>query len=645
VETGIEMSTHITDDCVSCLASGKGSVEVPRKIRQAKVINDAVVRFVGDSGDGMQLTGTEMTRATALAGNDIATFPDYPAEIRAPAGTPAGVSGFQLRFASHDIFSPGDAPDTLVAMNPAALKVHLRDVHPDGIVIVNTATFTPENLKKAGYLTNPLEDGTLESHRMIAVDFDAVIGQSPGEVRVSRKDATRSRNFFALGLVFWLYSRDAAQEVESIRRKFASKPELAELNIRAFHAGFNFGETSEAFDAPYRVPQAALQPGKYRNITGNGATALGLLAGAERAGLRLFLGTYPITPASDILHELSKHLRFDVRTFQAEDEIAAVCAAIGASFAGALGATTTSGPGMALKTEAIGLAVMIELPLVIVNVQRGGPSTGLPTKTEQSDLFQAVYGRNGECPLPVLAARSPADCFDCAVEATRIAVEYRTPVILLTDGFLGNSSEPWRLPNLEEIPRIDPHFSTIAEGFAPYARDPETLARAWAVPGTAGLEHRVGGLEKDFLTGDISYDGPNHHKMVAIRAEKVARVARTYPPTEVFGDPSGEVLVIGWGGTYGSLRQGVIEAREGGRRVGFVHLRHIYPLPADLLAIAQRYRRVLVPELNLGQLGKHLRAQLGLESESLCKVEGKPLRVLEIVKAIEGSTQSLEGCL
>jgi 2-oxoglutarate ferredoxin oxidoreductase subunit alpha len=590
----------------------------------------------------MQLTGAEMTRATALAGNDIATFPDYPAEIRAPAGTPAGVSGFQLRFASHDIFSPGDAPDTLVAMNPAALKVHLKDLRRGGIIIANSAAYTRENLEKAGYAKNPLEDGTLDGYRMMAVDFDAVIAASPGERQVSRKDAARSRNFFALGLVFWLYDRDAEKEVKAIERKFATKPEVAELNVRAFRAGFNFGETAETFDAPFRVPPAKLSPGKYRNVTGNGATALGLLAAAERAGMRLFLGSYPITPASDILHELSKHLRFDVGVFQAEDEIAAACAAIGASFAGSLGATTTSGPGMALKTEAIGLAVMVELPLVVVNVQRGGPSTGLPTKTEQSDLFQAVYGRNGECPLPVIAARSPADCFDCAIEAARIAVEYRTPVVLLTDGFIGNSSEPWRIPDLDAIPRIDPHFATEPAGFAPYARDPRTLGRMWAIPGTAGLEHRVGGLEKDFLTGNVSYDGPNHHQMVAIRAAKVAGVARSYAPTEVFGDPDGDVLVIGWGGTYGSLRQAVVEARKRGRRVGFVHLRHIHPLPADLLGIACRYRRVLVPELNMGQLGKHLRAELGLENEGLHKVEGKPFLVSEVLAAIEGSTETLE---
>jgi 2-oxoglutarate ferredoxin oxidoreductase subunit alpha len=639
------MATHIMEDCISDTGRGEEPhVEVPRMRAGPKAlaqeVTDAVIRFAGDSGDGMQLTGAEMTRATALAGNDIATFPDYPAEIRAPAGTPAGVSGFQIRFASHDIFSPGDAPDTLVTMNPAALKVHLKDLRRGGIVIANTASFTRETLEKAGYSKNPLEDGTLDGYRVMAVDFDAVIAAAPGERQLSRKEAARSRNFFALGVVFWLYDRDAEKEVEAIKRKFASKPEVVELNTRAFRAGFNFGETAETFGAPFRVPPAKLLPGKYRNVTGNGATALGLLAAAERAGLRLFLGTYPITPASDIFHELSKHLRFDVRVFQAEDEIAAACAAIGASYSGALGATTTSGPGMALKTEAIGLAVMVELPLVIVNVQRGGPSTGLPTKTEQSDLFQAVYGRNGECPLPVIAARSPADCFECAIEAARIAIEYRTPVILLTDGFIGNSSEPWRLPELDDIPRIQPGFATDPEGFAPYARDPKTLGRSWAIPGTPGLEHRVGGLEKDFLTGNVSYDGPNHHQMVGIRAAKIAGVARSYAPTEVFGDPDGDVLVLGWGGTYGSIRQAVVEARHRGGRVGFVHLRHINPLPGDLLGIASRYRRVLVPELNMGQLGKHLRAELGLETEALCKLEGKPFRTSEILTAIEGSSRT-----
>jgi 2-oxoglutarate ferredoxin oxidoreductase subunit alpha len=621
-------------------------VAVKARVQEELVreLDDVVIRFAGDSGDGMQLTGAEMTRATALAGNDIATFPDYPAEIRAPAGTLAGVSGFQLRFASHDVFSPGDAPHTLVAMNPAALKVHLRDVQRGGIVILNTAAFTPENLAKAGYSANPIADGSLDGYRVMAVDFDAVIASSPGEGQVSRKDAARSRNFFALGLVFWLYERDAEREADSIRRKFAAKPELAALNLRAFRAGFNFGETAEAF-APFRVAPAKLAPGKYRNVTGNGATALGLLVAAERAGLRLFLGTYPITPATDILHELSKHLRFDVRVFQAEDEIAAACAAIGASFAGALAATTTSGPGMALKTEAIGLAVMVELPLVIVNVQRGGPSTGLPTKTEQSDLFQAVYGRNGECPLPVIAARSPADCFDCAIEAAKIAVEYRTPVVLLTDGFVGNSSEPWRLPKVDDLPRIDPGFATDPEGFSPHNRDPQTLGRSWAIPGTPGLEHRIGGLEKDFLTGNVSYDGPNHHQMVLLRDAKVAGIARTYPKTEVFGDQEGEVLVMGWGGTYGAIRQAVVEARNRGKRVGFVHLRHIHPLPPDLLAIAGRYRRVLVPELNMGQLAKHLRAQLGIDSETLCKMEGKPFRASDIVRAIERPKTELEASL
>jgi 2-oxoglutarate ferredoxin oxidoreductase subunit alpha len=596
-------------------------------------LKNAVVRFAGDSGDGMQLTGTEFTREAALHGNDLATFPDYPAEIRAPAGTTAGVSGYQIQFAAHEVYSPGDQPDMLVAMNPAALKVHLPDLKRGGMLILNDATFKQGDLDRAGWDANPLTDGSLDNYRVIKVDFEHLVGKAVEGTGVSAKDASRCKNFYALGLVFWIYSRDTGREDLAIRERFKKSPPLAEANVRAFKAGYNYGETIEAL-APYAIQPARLKPGKYRNVTGNSALALGLIAATQQAGLRLFYGSYPITPASDILHELSKHRRFHVTTFQAEDEIAAISAAIGASFSGALGITGSSGPGIALKTEAMGLAVMTELPLVIVNVQRGGPSTGLPTKTEQSDLFQAVYGRNGECPMPVLAARSPADCFDTAFEACRIAIENRTPVILLSDGSLANGSEPWLLPDVKGLPKIDPSFTTDPAGFMPYKRD-EKLARPWVVPGTPGLEHRIGGLEKDSLTGNISYDAQNHEKMVRTRAEKVRRLADRLEPIEPYFDPEGEVLVIGWGGTYGAITQAVLDARQTGLRVGHVHLRHIMPLPNDLTDIVARYRSVLIPELNTGQLRLHLRGQLGIESVGLNKIQGKPFHVAEVRSAIE----------
>ncbi|GAC1344134.1 MAG: 2-oxoacid:acceptor oxidoreductase subunit alpha [Myxococcales bacterium] len=600
-------------------------------------LEHAVVRFAGDSGDGMQLTGSEFTREAALHGNDLATFPDFPAEIRAPAGTVAGVSGYQVQFASHEVFSAGDQPDTLVAMNPAALKVHLCDLRKGGLLIVNEAAFTPADLARAGWSANPLTDHSLDGYRVMQIDFEKLVKRAVEPSGVSARDASRCKNFFALGLVFWLYGRAKEREERSSLARFAKAPALADANLRAFRAGHAYGETVEATDAPYRIAPARLEPGQYRNVTGSTAMALGLLSAAQRAGLRLFFGSYPITPASDILHELARHRRFHVTTFQAEDEIAAIASAIGASFGGALGATASSGPGIALKGEALGLAVMVELPLVVVDVQRGGPSTGLPTKTEQSDLFQAVYGRNGECPLPVLAARSPADCFESAYEAARVAIETRTPVILLGDGAIGPGSEPWRLPEPGSLPPIDPHIlqAKPAGGFFPYSRDPETLARAWAVPGTPGLEHRVGGLEKDFTSGNISYDAANHERMVRVRAEKVRRIADRLPPTEVTGDVEGQVLVISWGGTYGAVTQAVQEARLAGVRAGHAHLRWIQPLPNDLLAISARYGKVLVPELNLGQLRLHLRGQLGLESEGLNKVQGKPFHVVEVRRAIE----------
>jgi 2-oxoglutarate ferredoxin oxidoreductase subunit alpha len=597
-------------------------------------LEHAVVRFAGDSGDGMQLTGTEFTREAALHGNDLATFPDYPAEIRAPAGTTAGVSGYQIQFASHEVFSPGDQPDTLVAMNPAALKVHLPDLKRGGLLVVNEAAFTKADLDRAGWDSNPLTDGLLEGYRVIKVDFERLVAKAVEGTGVSTKDAGRCKNFYALGLIFWIYSRDTDREEQSIRERFAKTPALAEANLRAFKAGYFYGETTEAADAHYSIAPARLHAGNYRNVTGNSALALGLLVAGQHSGLRLFFGSYPITPASDILHELSKYRRFKVTTFQAEDEIAAVASAVGASFGGALGMTASSGPGIALKGEALGLAVMTELPLVVVNVQRGGPSTGLPTKTEQSDLFQAVYGRNGECPLPVIAARSPADCFDAAYEACKIAVDYRTPVMLLSDGSIANGTEPWLLPELSKLPPIEPDQLTDPAGFMPYKRDAK-LARPWAIPGTPGLEHRIGGLEKDAVTGNVSYDPQNHEKMVRTRAEKVRRVADSFPKTEPAFDPDGQVLVIGWGGTYGSITQAVLEARALGLRVGHLHLRHIFPLPHDLAEVAARYQKILVPELNLGQLRLHLRGQVGIESVGLNKVQGKPFHVSEVLSAIQ----------
>jgi 2-oxoglutarate ferredoxin oxidoreductase subunit alpha len=598
-------------------------------------VERAVVRFAGDSGDGMQLTGTEFAREAALHGNDLATFPDFPAEIRAPAGTTAGVSGYQIQFASHEVFSAGDAPDTLVAMNPAALKVHLQDLRKGGMLIMNEGAFTAANLERAGWKSNPLKDGSLEGYRVILLDFDKLTLAAVDGLGLSNKEAGRCKNFFALGLIFWIYGRQTEREEKAIRDRFKKAENLAEANLRAFRAGHAYGETIEAFDAPFRVAPAKLPAGRYRNIGGNVATALGLVAAGQLSGLRIFLGSYPITPASDILHELSKHKRFGVTTFQAEDEIAAICAAIGASFGGSLGITASSGPGIALKSEAMGLAVMVELPLVIINVQRGGPSTGLPTKTEQSDLFQAVYGRNGESPMPVIAARSPSDVFDTVIEACAIAVETRTPVILLSDGAIANGTEPWPLPDVSKLPRIEPRFTTDPTNFHAYARDPQTLARPWVKPGTPGLEHRIGGLEKDALTGNISYDPQNHETMVRTRNEKVMRLQDRYAATEVYGDTGGDVLVIGWGSTYGSITQALIEARAEGIRVGHVHLRHIHPLPKDLLSITARYRNILVPEMNTGQLRLHMRGQLGLESVGLNKIQGKPFHVAEIRSAIE----------
>jgi 2-oxoglutarate ferredoxin oxidoreductase subunit alpha len=598
-------------------------------MKNTQTLDRVVIRFAGDSGDGMQIVGSQFTNTTALLGNDLATFPDFPAEIRAPAGTLAGVSGFQLHFASYDIFTPGDEPEALVAMNPAALKANLADLKAGGLIIVNQEKFIDREFEKAGITSNPLDDGSLAAYRVVPVDLARQTKDAVEGLGLSGKETDRCKNFYALGMTYWLYSRPMETTERWIVSKF--KEPYREANLRALRAGYNYAETVELFHERFEVAPMRQEPGIYRNIMGNQATALGLVVGANKAGLPLFLGSYPITPASDILHYLSGYKTQGVCTFQAEDEIAAITSAIGASFGGALGLTTTSGPGMALKTEAMGLAVMTELPLIVVNIQRGGPSTGLPTKTEQSDLLQAVYGRNGECPMPVIAAATPSDCFDMAVEAARIATTYMTPVILLTDGYLANGSEPWRVPAVESIPAFPVSFRTEAEGFRAYARDPETLARPWVRPGTPGLEHRIGGLEKADGTGNVSYDPANHEKMVKLRAAKVAGVK--VPDLEVYGDTGG-LLVVGWGSTYGAIRVAVDHARRAGFRVGHAHIRHIHPLPGNLAEVLRRYDRVIVPEMNLGQLVKLLRDQTLVDCVSVPKVMGQAFKVSEVLAAI-----------
>jgi 2-oxoglutarate ferredoxin oxidoreductase subunit alpha len=597
--------------------------------------DSVVIRFAGDSGDGMQLTGMQFTTESAIAGNDIGTLPDFPAEIRAPAGTLAGVSGFQLNFSSREVYTPGDNPDVLVVMNPAALKVNLGDLQAGGILIVDRDGFDAGNLKKAGYAANPLDDGSLRAYQVIVVDMTGMTLKVLDDLKLSNKIASRCKNFFALGLCSWLYSRPIEPTLKWIQDKFKKTPELIEANSRVLKAGFNYGETTEQFAVQYEVKPARITPGLYRNVTGNSALALGLVAAANRAGLGLFLGSYPITPASDILHELSLYKQYGVSTFQAEDEIAGVCSALGASFGGVIGVTTSSGPGIALKQEAINLAVMVELPLVICNVQRGGPSTGLPTKTEQADLFQAIFGRNSDSPLPVIAAATPADCFAMAYEAIRIAVKYMTPVILLTDGYLANGAEPWRIPRFEDLPPIPVRFRTDPEGFSPYLRDPETLARPWVRPGTPGLEHRIGGIEKEDVTGHISYSPANHERMTHARARKVAAVAQEIPPTVIRGEETGDVLVVGWGSTYGSIAAAVDELRGRGRRVSHVHLRHLNPLPPDLGEILRGFRTVLVPEMNMGQLLMILRATYLVDAVGLNKIQGQPFKVSEIAGRVE----------
>ena len=602
-------------------------------------LDRVVIRFAGDSGDGMQLTGDRFTAETASFGNDIATLPNFPAEIRAPQGTLPGVSSFQLHFANFDIVTPGDVPDVLVAMNPAALKANLRDLPRGGVIIVDTADFTKRNLAKIGWASNPLEDGTLANYSVHALDLTGLATGAVAEFELSRKDASRTKNMFALGLLSWLYSRPTEGTVKFLSQKFAKKPLIRDSNIAAFNAGYAFGETTEVFEVRYHVARAPMAKGLYRQISGNLATAYGLITGAHKAGLQLFLGSYPITPASDILHELSRRKDLGVMTFQAEDEIAGVGAAIGASFAGALGITTTSGPGMALKGEAIGLAVMTELPLVVVNVQRSGPSTGMPTKTEQADLMQALYGRNGEAPVPVIAAKSSTDCFETAIEACRIAVKYRTPVIMLSDGYLANGAEPWRIPDLDAIPPIEPGFAVAPNGtdesgkdaYFPYDRDPETLARAWAVPGTPGLEHRIGGIEKAARTGNVSYDPDNHELMTRTRQAKIDGIVADIPDV-VVDDPSGtaRVLVLGWGSTYGPITAAARRVRLSGRHVALAHLRHLNPRPANLGEVLRAYDKVVVPEMNLGQLASVLQARYLVEISSYSRVRGLPISLSEL---------------
>jgi 2-oxoglutarate ferredoxin oxidoreductase subunit alpha len=599
-------------------------------------LDTVTIRFAGDSGDGMQLTGTQFTNTSAIVGNDISTLPDFPAEIRAPAGSLPGVSGFQLNFSNHDIRTPGDQPNVLVAMNPAALKVNLPDLEEGGTIIVNTDEFTKDNLEKAAYRSNPLEDGSLSGYRVHQLPISTLnMNALKGAVELSRKEMARSKNFFALGVLYWLYDRPLEPTLDWVRSKFKKNPELVKANEVALKTGYNFAETTEVFTTHYRVKKAVIAPGRYRKITGNEATAIGFVAAAELAGRPLFYGSYPITPASDILHELARHKNFGVKTFQAEDEIAAVCAAIGASFAGHVGLTGTSGPGVALKQEAIGLAVMTELPLVIVNVQRGGPSTGLPTKTEQADLFQAVWGRNGECPAIVLAPATPADCFDMAIESVRLAFKYMVPVFYLSDGYLANGAEPWAVPAIEKLPRIDVKFTTDPSNFMPYARDEVTLARPWALPGTPGLEHRIGGIEKQHITGNVNYDPENHHLMVKLRQEKVDRATADIPPIEVFGEETGKVLVLGWGSTYGSITSAVEKMRNDGKSVSSAHLRHLNPFPKNLGQVLSGFETIIIPEMNLGQLCTMIRARYLIDAVAFSKVKGRPFQIREIIRKVE----------
>ncbi len=612
------------------------AAEAPSAGRSIAEIERVVIRFVGDSGDGMQLTGSEFSRALGRSGHFFVTHPDYPSEISAPTGTLFGVSGFQIQLGSDAVLTSGDAPDMMLVMNPAALKTNLGDAKRHATLIVNSGAFTQGNLDKAGYVSNPLEDGSLDGYHLYKIDISGLTAAALANTGLSGREAERCKNYFALGLMLCLYEQSPETVIAEIRTKFGrKKPQLAEANIIALKAGHGYAEASELFVSHYHVRKSQVAPGKYRIVTGNQATAMGCVAASELSGVPLFLGSYPITPATDILHELSGLKHFAVTTFQAEDEIAGICSAIGAAYGGVLGLTTTSGPGMALKTEALGLAVMLEIPLVIINVQRGGPSTGLPTKVEQSDLLQAVYGRNGECPIPVIAAASPADCFDTALEAFRIATKYMTPVIMLSDGGIANAAEPWRIPDVASLAPLPVKFRTDPEGYQPYARD-EHLARAWVRPGTPGMEHRVGGLEKDFLTGNISHVPANHQRMVETRAAKVAGIVKDIPPCQPQGPASGDLLIVSWGGTYGAIAQAQEELVAAGHAVAHLHLRHLNPLPADLGDVLRRYKTVLVPEMNLGQLARLLREQCLIDVVSLGKVQGKPFKVSEIfARAVE----------
>ena len=605
------------------------------KKRKREILQKAVIRFCGDSGDGMQITGNQFTNTVALYGNDLATFPDYPAEIRAPAGTLPGVSGFQLQFASGEVYTPGDAVDALVAMNPAALKMNVADLRPNGILIVNSDSFGETDLRKAQMTSNPLEDHSLDAFRLFPVELEKLTRLALQELGLDAKSMDRCKNFFALGMCNWLYNRPMDSTFRWLDDKFKKKPLLSEANKLAMKAGYSYCEATEAFQISYEIPPAKLSPGVYRNLSGNQALAIGFVTAAQKAGLTLFQGSYPITPASDILHELSEYKNFGVITFQAEDEIAAITSAIGASYAGALAITTTSGPGMALKTEAMGLAVAVELPLVICDIQRGGPSTGLPTKTEQADLLQALFGRNSEAPIPVLAASSPGDCFWVAVEASRIALKYMVPVIILSDGYLANGAEPWRIPELSEIPDFPVTFTTDPAGYKPYSRNPETLARPWALPGTPGLEHRLGGLEKQDVSGNINYEPLNHEKMTRLRAAKVEAVSQEIPDVVPVGDPEGDLLIVAWGSTYGPITAALKTQRALGRKIGHVHLRHLNPLPRNLGEVLGRYHRVLVPEMNMGQLLWVLRAKYLVDAVGYDKIQGRPFKQAEIEAKIE----------
>ncbi|MBS1948347.1 MAG: 2-oxoacid:acceptor oxidoreductase subunit alpha [Bacteroidetes bacterium] len=605
--------------------------------RKEKVLNNVVIKFAGDSGDGMQLTGSEFTNNTALMGIDLATFPDFPAEIRAPQGTLPGVSGFQLRFSSQPVFTPGDDCDVLVAMNAAALKANLKVLKKGGKIIANIEGFDAKNLRLANYPDgiNPLEDGSLDGYELIKIEVTKMTREALKEFNIGMKEKDRAKNMFVLGFLYWMFNRDMESTEKFLKNKFGKKPEILQSNIKALRAGYNYGDTTETFTTTYKVEKAKLEPGTYRPVMGNQALAYGLIAASEKSGLTLFLGSYPITPASDILHELSKHKSFGVRTFQAEDEIAAISSAIGASYGGLLGVTTTSGPGMALKAEAMGLAVMLEIPLVICDVQRGGPSTGLPTKTEQSDLLQAYYGRNGECPMPIISASTPSDCFDAVYEAVRIAVHHMTPVIFLSDGYIANGSEPWKFPTSADLPPIQVKFKKeLAEGeqkFFPYLRD-ENLVRPWAIPGTPGLQHRVGGLEKQNITGNVSYDQDNHQLMVKIRQEKVDKIADHIPPQKLDSGPStGKILVLGWGSTYGSIKSAVEELQHEGYAVSHAHLRYVRPFPKNLSSILKNFEQVLIPEINNGQLVKIIRDQYFIDAKAYNKIMGVPITKTELV--------------